>query len=179
MPCKFKGRKLRNPVVGNPVNDDLEEHAVPCHISFAARAAVQARRGAGTFNFRIRRLRTPDLRPSHVDEGATLTCTMWGQHRERPSANVERATGDPPLVQKLCAKAFTNAGANWTATLEGVLLALVLGESIFAVARVRALAVAALIHEVARDPFLFLFADVLTACHTCPTAHWARGPGDA
>ena len=88
---------------------------------------------------------------------------MRGQHRELPSTDVEKTAGDPSLAQDLCALAFEKTDADRAPTLRGVLLTLVLGESIFAVAREGALAVAALVHEVARDSFLLPFADLFTA----------------
>ena len=82
---ELRGRELRNPVVDDAPYGRLEEHAVPRHVLFAARTAIQTCRGGPCAKV---------FRSTHADEGAAFPRAMWREHCKLPTANVEDAIGN-------------------------------------------------------------------------------------
>ena len=116
---------------------------------------------------------TPSLDATAGDGGTTFWCAFGGAVTEtlnegqtRPMmmvagpADEEEAEGEGFLVGELGVVAFPYGGADWTALLCEVFLALVFGEPNHRVTPlVEAPAFAALVHEVVRQAFLLPFAD--------------------
>ena len=135
---------------------------------------------------------TPSLDATAGDDRPTCWCAFGGAVREtlnegqtRPlmmvagPADEEEKEGKGFPVRELGVVAFPYGGADWTALLCKVFLALVFGEPIHRVSPlVEAPAFTALVHEVVRQTFLLPFADGTGGFRAGYTADGLLGRGE-